>query len=473
MKNNIYRYFCMFIIFSICLAIFYTCNLNNLFVSSIGNKITGKKAVDINDTIKNSEVFLKDKNYEKLRNSVNGDGFDLKLYTLNGRIIFDSKNMNYVDERNNGVKKNKIYDINKILVSANANRQIYVVNTTNVNNDYTALKKDSAIAIAVVNCHENTFGFNRAKGNVIKISWLFFLTFLLFAVFLFTYIYMYVLRPFKKLENFAGGVASGNLDFPLVYERKNIFGAFSWAFDMLRNELKAAREREAEAQQTKKELVAVLSHDIRTPIASIRAYSECLKSLPDKNSDRSNRYIDVIINKADEIAKLSQDMFMHAISDLEKLEISPDKYQSRELLNSIIEPLILHYENTIIIENQFPEVSIFTDKARLAQVFENIISNSVKYANNSNIEITSSIEGEMLKCCFKDFGQGVENEDIPFLFDKFFRGKNAKKSEKPGSGLGLYISKYILEKTEGKINAHNYSENGKSGFCVEVFIKIK
>ncbi|MBS6976686.1 sensor histidine kinase family protein [Gordonibacter urolithinfaciens] len=91
------------------------------------------------------------------------------------------------------------------------------------------------------------------------------------------YLYVGVVRPFMRLEAFAQDVASGNLDSPLAYERSNPFGRFTWAFDNMRVEIKRARAVEAEAVERGKTAVAALSHDIKTPIASIRAYSEALE----------------------------------------------------------------------------------------------------------------------------------------------------------------------------------------------------
>lgn len=326
--------------------------------------------------------------------------------------------------------------------------------------------------IELLENQEKSLGIEEKKSKIKVGIWGLFIGFLMLLTALFMIVYRKILHPFSKLTNFAAEVAKGNLDAPLVYPRQNIFGSFTWAFDMLRNELKITRERKEEAERTKKELVAVLSHDIRTPIASIKAYAECLNELPDKNTQRSERYIQVIIQKADELAKLSQDMFLHAISDLEKLEIAPMVYQSRELLNNILEPLILHYENRIVISSAIDDVSVYTDQARLAQVFENILSNADKYAPGSEVQIKTETRDHHLVCQFKDAGQGVLPEDLPFVFDKFYRGRNAKESGQAGSGLGLYICSHIVEKMGGRIRAYNDFEVGISGFVIEITLKI-
>lgn len=456
MKSKVIIPFLIFCSISLTLTLFITNNINSLFNDEKASSVSGEKIVKANDVLKNAQEFLDNReDSSKLSYVLKQNNYELSLYDLNGCIIFNSRNTKEIGSKDS---------INNILSPVNFDKKTFTLSYMD--------NGEEKFALAILDINENKFAFDKLKSRAMVLVWILCALFIVMALVIFVLVYYYVLLPFKKLEHFAGEIAKGNLEIPLARERHNVFGAFAWAFDMLRNELKTSRHRVAETDRTKKELVAVLSHDIRTPIASIKAYGECLKSLPDKNSQRSNRYIDVIIEKTDEITKLSQDMFLHAISDLEKLEITPSEYMGRELLNNIIETLILQYENRIIIIGPIPDVKIFTDKFRLAQVFENIISNATKYAPNSDIEIEAFVSMDMLKCSFKDRGKGISPEEIPFIFDKFYRGKSAKDSGEAGSGLGLYISRYILLKTGGQIRVANYSENGNSGFLVEVSLRI-
>lgn len=430
----------------------------SLFIASIGTAFDDNKElqkdsiVDANDIIKLAGDFLDSGNSSNLVSAIQKTGFSLILYEPSGLVIYDSQ-----DKNNAG----KTEDINKISAQTALNQKLYIV-----------ISHGNKMAMALLSNPRVKPDMGNIKQSITNKAWLLFAGFILIILTMFLFIYLYILRPFKKLERFAGEVAKGNLDMPLAQNRQNFFGAFTWAFDMLRNELKTSTEKATEAEKTKKELVAALSHDVRTPIASIKAYSECLQSLQDKNSQRAEKYIEVILSKTDEITKLSQDMFLHALSDLEKLEINPKEHQSRNLILDLIEPLMLQFDNRIEFTSQIPDVAVLSDKIRLAQVFENIISNASKYAPESDILISSYITDGYLVCCFKDKGSGVAPEDIPFIFDKFYRGKNAQESKEPGSGLGLYISRYIMEKTGGSIKAYNYSEDSSNGFAVEVYLRM-
>lgn len=289
---------------------------------------------------------------------------------------------------------------------------------------------------------------------------------ILFVFGFYTYLYFKIIKPFYKLEKFAGNVAAGDFDFPLEVDRNNTFGAFSWAFDFMRTELKHAKENEQEALQAKKTLVATISHDIKTPVSSIRAYAEALTGNMANTPERREKYLKVIMKKADEVARLTDDLFLHAISDMEKLSIEIGTYQAPALTEEILEPFFAQYGDNIQLKTEIPNISVSTDKRRISQVFENIITNAAKYAEGSEIDLAFRVEEGFLICSIEDFGGGIPAEDLPFIFNKFYRGKNAK--EKKGSGLGLYIVKYIMEKTDGYVKL----QNTENGLQVNLGIKI-
>ncbi|MDE6709603.1 MAG: hypothetical protein K2J76_03840, partial [Oscillospiraceae bacterium] len=144
-----------------------------------------------------------------------------------------------------------------------------------------------------------------------------------------TYIYFAVIKPFKKLEGFAESVAGGNLDIPLKMDRGNIFGAFTESFDIMRSELKKARLAEARANAEKKELVAKLSHDIRTPVASIKAASEVGAAISENEKNRQN--FTHIIHKADQINTLVTNLFSATLEELQQLTVEPIARASGEI----------------------------------------------------------------------------------------------------------------------------------------------
>lgn len=426
----------------------------NKTYDSLSNKEEGGLVhVNMNDVVKSAQQYLESPSKSALDEALKSAGFSLRLYMPDGLLLIDSSNAENAGRR---------YDLNQLLSNVAVGQELQII----------PYKGSGGLlyAVAIIDTHQYTPDLEQQKSalqhGVVVIAALYLILLLLIAFL----IYKYILHPFKKMESFATEVARGNLDLPLQMNKNNIFGAFTWAFDMLRTQLAASRQKEQESQKAKKELVAVLSHDIRTPVATIRAYAEYMKGL-DRNSERFDRYINKIMEKADEITKLTNDLFLHAISDLEKLEVKISPEYSRQLLISIIEPLILqHSDNRIVITRQIPDVLVATDKQRLAQVIENLVTNSVKYSPASEIHFTAFLQEDQLICRIEDFGDGVLPEDIPFLFEKFFRGKNAKEGGQDGSGLGLYISKYLIEKMGGSIKVYNRKDNAVTGFVVDFSI---
>lgn len=273
----------------------------------------------------------------------------------------------------------------------------------------------------------------------------------------FLYMRRTVIKPFHKLKGFAERVADGNLDIPLEMDRQNLFGAFTESFDIMRSELKRARIAEAKANESKKELVAKLSHDIKTPVASIKAASEVGAALSSEEKDRKN--YEQIIQKADQINTLVTNLFSATLEELNELTVTPSDLKSEEL-RSVLENA--DYLRRAAIP-QIPECILFADKLRLQQVFDNIFVNSYKYAD-TGIDVTASIENNGLKISIEDFGGGVDESELPLIKEKFNRGSNAQNIA--GAGLGLYIADYCMKEMHGRLDI----ENGANGLKVTVRI---
>ncbi len=264
------------------------------------------------------------------------------------------------------------------------------------------------------------------------------------------YMYYTMIRPFRKLKGFAERIAGGNLDIPLEMDRRNLFGAFTESFDIMRSELKKARLAEAQAQQSKKELVAKLSHDIKTPVASIKAVSEIGLAVTNNEKDEAN-YTHIIV-KADQINTLVTNLFSATLEELQQLTVTPTSIDSKQV-KVILENADYLHRATI---PDIPECLVYADGLRLQQVFDNIFANSYKYAE-TEITVTAQKADNYIAIIIEDYGGGVLTEELPALKEKFKRGSNAENSD--GAGLGLYISDYFMKEMQGELNIEN-SEHG-------------
>ena len=266
-----------------------------------------------------------------------------------------------------------------------------------------------------------------------------------------------VIQPFEQMEGFAKQVAMGNLDVPLEMDRENVFGAFTQSFDLMREELKASRLREEAALNSRKELIAQLSHDIKTPVASIKAMAEVMElSIEDAEQKQTMQAINA---KADQIDRLISNLFHATLEELEHLEVHVEEVSSDEIERMLREA----DHRRLVTQAEIPEGVVRMDSLRLSQVMGNIISNSYKYAN-TEIQVKGAFETVeergYLTLEFCDHGGGVPEEELPLIVEKFKRGSNS--AGKDGAGLGLYLSSYLMKKMEGSLSCKNQDD----GFAV-------
>lgn len=269
-----------------------------------------------------------------------------------------------------------------------------------------------------------------------------------------------VIRPFEKLSHFADEIAKGNFDLPLNYERTNYFGKFTWGFDRMRREISNARAREREAAENHKTVIASLSHDIKTPVATVRACAEALQLGIAQDSARQEQYLETMLHKCDEITKLTDDMLLHSLSDLERLHMRPQTFDLIALVAQTVRDLSagktdIHFEKPLF------AASVTADPVRTAQVLENLIHNARKYAK-TDITVSVTRDGDYFTLHVSDTGGGIPDADLPFICERFRRGSNAGKE--PGAGLGLSIVKYIAEQSGGRLSL----ENRDGGLCASV-----
>ena len=270
--------------------------------------------------------------------------------------------------------------------------------------------------------------------------------------------YYLFIRPFRVLEKFSAEIAKGNLDFKLPMEKRNMFGAFTESFDIMREELNNAREREYQANISKKELVAELSHDIKTPVSTIKATCEVMQ-VKEKNQDTRDK-IAVILNKADMIDQLVGNMFHATMEELQALKVEVTEESSLSIPEMFND---LKYYGNIIMENQISECLVYMDKLRMKQIIDNIVNNSYKYAGTDISVSFIPVDGG-IRTVIRDYGKGVPEEELALVTEKFYRGSNAKG--KSGSGIGLYLSKSFINQMGGEMTYYN-----DNGFVVELFVR--
>ena len=302
---------------------------------------------------------------------------------------------------------------------------------------------------------EHASTMQRILMIVIAMSVIMILSYLLFI----WYTTRKIIAPFRRLKDYATLIAQGRLDEPLLMEKTNLFGDFTESFDTMREELKASKEREIALKLKEKELVASLSHDLQSPVAGIKLICELLEVKVEDEYVKNK--IVIIDHKTEEIKVLLNNLLNSALDDLSEMNVNCTEMTSAELDRLLEE----HDPKKKVETTKAMECILCVDKNRLSQIIGNIIGNSYKYAD-TKIDVNYKFRDNYLEMEIRDYGEGVEEEEIPLLTNKFFRGKNTALKE--GSGLGLYISAELMKKMKGQLICKGV--NG--GFCIVLLLPL-
>ena len=267
-------------------------------------------------------------------------------------------------------------------------------------------------------------------------------------------LYKRTVKPFGELKDFAEEIAKGNLDKPLKLDKYNSFGVFGEAFDIMRNNLKESRLAGQRSAMEKRQLMQEIGHELKTPLASIKAVAECGQA---EGKDGS---FDIIIDKANAIENLINDFYHITLEEEGRLEI----YLTRQSCSDFIELIRSCDYNRRCNISQCGDCYLLYDKIRMEQIIDNIIANSYKYAD-TDISVDMSIKGDKLTTVIKDRGEGIPPDELSFVMDRFYRGEKTK--EKLGQGLGLHICRKLVMRMGGELMCFN-----DEGFAVEITLPI-
>ena len=267
------------------------------------------------------------------------------------------------------------------------------------------------------------------------------------------YIDLRVLKPFHTLSNYSTELAKGNLSKPMKEEKNKNFGKFVWGMDMLRETLETNKKKELELQKDKKTLILSISHDIKTPLSAIKLYSKALKENVYETEEKRIEALNGIDKNVKEIEKHVSDIVTASREDFLNLTVNMGELYLKDLINKIA---ILYKEKFSVLHidfhiEEFDNCLIKGDPDRLEEVLQNILENAIKYGDGRYVNIKIAEEEDCKLIQITNSGCSLKQEELPHLFESFYRGSNAEK--KDGSGLGLYIAKSLMKMMGGDVFA--------------------
>jgi signal transduction histidine kinase len=283
-----------------------------------------------------------------------------------------------------------------------------------------------------------------------------------------------IIKPIQKLEDGANEIANGNLDCVIDYDSTNEIGLTVDSFNAMTMRLRDSIKQKSEIEESRREMIAGVAHDLRTPLTSVKGYVEGLMDGIADTPEKQERYLKTIYSSTLSMEKLLNELL--TVSRLETGAISLDL--SEVNINEFLEDCFVNTQlameqrgiEYILNNNCSPNTTVMLDSDQFQRVIKNILSNSVNYRREdvkSKIEISAQDYKKAVIISIADNGEGVSEDNIQKIFDSFYRDDPARTKVSEGSGIGLYVCKQIVEMHGGRIWA-----TGKEGKGLTIHIAL-
>jgi signal transduction histidine kinase len=285
------------------------------------------------------------------------------------------------------------------------------------------------------------------------------------SVLLIAWLYHGILFPLNTLKKATHELTEGNLNYAITGDPKDEIGQLCRDFDEMRRKLKMLIEERMTYEQDSRELLISVSHDLKTPITTIKGYAEGLMDGIASTPEKKEKYIKTIYSKANDMSVLVDELLVFSRLDNNTVPYKFTNVEAGSFFNDCIEEIGMELEMkniSLTYKNELKkEIYVQVDIEQLKRVINNIIGNSVKYLDKPKGEFSVRLSSNGFFICaeFTDNGSGIDKKDLKYIFNKFYRTDSSRNSSTGGTGLGLAIVKKIIEAHGGTVSAD--SEIGK------------
>ena len=289
--------------------------------------------------------------------------------------------------------------------------------------------------------------------------------------FLTRFVFRRIEAPLTLLAAGVRRIGEGDLDYRISYGQPDEFAPVCTAFNEMAERLKASVERTRRDEESRKELLAGISHDLRSPLTSIQAYVEGLLDGVARTDEAKERYLRTIHAKAADIDRLVSQLFLYAKLDLEGFPVVCGPLRLDRFMAELVEELSTDYRERglELVTEDLPEVTVSADPVQLRRVITNLLDNSAKYKVKAVGRVSISLDAGG-RLTLSDDGPGVPEEALPRLFDVFYRSDPARKNPAGGSGLGLSIAARAVQRMGGTIRAFHAPTGG---LAIEITLPLE
>lgn len=285
-----------------------------------------------------------------------------------------------------------------------------------------------------------------------------------------------ILLPLQRLNRGVEEIAKGNYEVKVESQKNSEVDLVINSFNEMAKKLKEAEELKLEYEENRKLLIANISHDLKTPITSIQGYIETISDTKNISKETLNKYHKIIYNNAGYMNKLIDDLFLFSKLDMQKLEFNFNIVSINDFMDDLMGEFSFDLEERDIDfkykSNLLENYLVNIDINRINQVFRNIFGNAIKHGlkEDSKVEVILYKNNDMIAVDIKDNGEGISEDDLPFIFDRFYRVDVARTKDLMSTGLGLAISKELIEAHGGSIKV---TSSKGFGTCFTVELPIE
>lgn len=263
---------------------------------------------------------------------------------------------------------------------------------------------------------------------------------LVLALLLAIYLSTRITRPIRAITNSAGKLAQG--EYGIVFKG----GHYTELMDLASTLTRASIELE-KSDMLQKDLIANVSHDLRTPLTMVKSYAEMVRDLSGDNPEKRNSHLQVIIDEADRLNLLVNDMLTLSRMQSGAMTLDRTDFHIREAVDGILQSyrLLMEEDGYVINFECRDNLMVNADSEKMKQVFSNLINNAIKFCGeDKTANILVKRKGRKVICQVEDHGVGIASDELPHIWERYYRASSNMVRSTTGTGLGLSIVKEIL-----------------------------
>lgn len=263
--------------------------------------------------------------------------------------------------------------------------------------------------------------------------------------------------PLVQMEKATRKIAKGDLETRVSITSNDESGSLAKAINDLAVDLKRYRD-------TRREFFANISHELRTPMTYLEGYANILKEGLYQTEEEKIQYLDIIHKESMRVTRLIEDLFELSKIEEGKLALQKEAIDLQEVLENVIQKVKIKADEKEIDIRLYAEnglESVYGDGLRMEQIFSNLLDNAIRYTERGSVKVTMvALKSKLIRVTIEDSGRGIPGDELPYIFERFYRVEKSRSRDFGGTGLGLSIVRNLIELQNGNIRVESEVGSG-------------